>query len=78
MSGYIYNYNIYLKYIKKNIIDKNKLGKIKYIYFERSNFGPIRNDASCIWDLAAHDISSCLYFSTFFVRAVSVHRPVQA
>ncbi len=61
MSGYIYNYNIYLKYIKKNIIDKNKLGKIKYIYFERSNFGPIRNDASCIWDLAAHDISSCLY-----------------
>jgi predicted dehydrogenase len=61
MSGYIYNYNIYLKYIKENIIRKNKLGKIKYIFFERSNFGPIRNDASCIWDLASHDISSCLY-----------------
>ncbi len=61
MSGYIYNYNIYLKYIKNKIINKNKLGKIKYIYFERSNFGPIRNDASCIWDLAAHDISSCIY-----------------
>ncbi len=61
MSGYIYNYNTYLKYIKDKIINKNKLGKIKYIYFERSNFGPIRNDASCIWDLAAHDISSCIY-----------------
>lgn len=61
MSGYIYNFNIYLKYIKDNIINKNRLGKIKYIYFERSNFGPIRNDSSCIWDLAAHDISSCIY-----------------
>ena len=53
MSGYIYSYNIYLKYIKENILSKNKLGKIKYIFFERSNFGPIRNDSSCIWDLAA-------------------------
>ena len=61
MSGYIYNFNIYLKYIKESILEKNKLGKIKYIYFERSNFGPIRSDASCIWDLAAHDISSCIY-----------------
>ena len=61
MSGYIYRYNVYLKYIRENILKKNKLGKIKYIYFERSNFGPIRNDSSCIWDLAAHDISSCIY-----------------
>ena len=61
MSGYVYNYNTYLEYIKEKIISNNKLGKIKYIYFERSNFGPIRNDASCIWDLAAHDISSCIY-----------------
>lgn len=60
MSGYIYNYNVYLKFIK-NIIVKKKIGKIKYIYFERSNLGPIRNDASCIWDLAAHDISSCIF-----------------
>ena len=61
MSGYVYSYNVYLKYIKDKIINKNKLGKIKYIFFERSNFGPIRNDASCNWDLAAHDISSCIY-----------------
>jgi predicted dehydrogenase len=60
MSGYIYNYNVYLEFIK-NIIKKKKIGKIKYIYFERSNLGPIRNDASCIWDLAAHDISSCIF-----------------
>ena len=60
MSGYIYNYNVYIDYIKKIIQNKN-LGKIKYIYIERSNLGPIRNDVSCIWDLASHDISTCLY-----------------
>ena len=60
MSGYIYTYNIYIQYIKK-IIKTNKLGNIKYIYFERSNLGPIRNDTSCLWDLASHDLSTAMY-----------------
>ena len=46
MSGCMYNYNVYINYIK-NIKEKN-LGSIKYMYFERCNLGPIRNDASCI------------------------------
>ena len=50
MSGYVYNYNVYINYIKK-IIKKKELGKIRYISIERSNLGPIRNDASSIWDL---------------------------
>lgn len=58
-SGYIYNFNNYIEYIEK-ILKQKKLGKIKYIYFERSNLGPIRNDVSCIWDLASHDISTSL------------------
>ena len=60
MSGYIYNYNVYINYIKK-ILKKNALGKIKYMYLERCNLGPIRNDTSCIWDLASHDISTSYY-----------------
>ena len=60
MSGYIYNYNVFINYIK-NILKKNILGKIRYIYFERCNLGPIRNDTSCIWDLASHDISTATY-----------------
>jgi UDP-N-acetylglucosamine 3-dehydrogenase len=60
MVGYIYNYNVYINYIKKILI-KKKLGRIKYMYFERSNLGPIRNDTSCLWDLAAHDISTSYY-----------------
>tara|TARA_X000001036_G_scaffold430541_1_gene463375 strand:+ start:2185 stop:3198 length:1014 start_codon:yes stop_codon:yes gene_type:complete len=60
MSGYIYNFNVFIKYIKK-ILNKNLLGKVRYIYFERCNLGPIRNDTSCIWDLASHDISTSTY-----------------
>lgn len=60
MIGYIYNFNNYIKYIK-NLLKKNYLGKIKYLYFERSNLGPIRYDTSCIWDLASHDVSTSYY-----------------
>ena len=60
MIGYIYNYNVYINYIKK-LIEKKYLGKLKYLYFERSNLGPIRYDTSCIWDLASHDISTSYY-----------------
>jgi len=54
--GYIYIYNNYIRYIKK-IIKSKELGKIKYINFQRQNFGPIRNKVSAAYDLATHDIS---------------------
>ena len=54
--GYIYLYNNYIRYIKK-IIKSKKLGKIRYINFQRQNFGPIRNKVSATYDLATHDIS---------------------
>jgi predicted dehydrogenase len=61
MSGYIYRYNVYIKYIK-NILSQGTLGDINYVSFERANLGPVRNDISCIFDLASHDISTCIYF----------------
>jgi len=54
--GYIYLYHQYINYLR-NIIKKNKLGKIKYIKFQRQNFGPIRNDVNSFADLATHDLS---------------------
>ena len=54
--GYIYLYHQYINYLK-NIIKNNKLGKIKYIKFQRQNFGPIRNDVNAFADLATHDLS---------------------
>jgi len=58
--GYIYVYNDYIKYLKK-IIKSKKLGKIKYINFQRQNFGPIRNKVSAAYDLATHDLSILYY-----------------
>ena len=49
-------YNQYIKYIKK-IVNKKTLGTIKYINFQRQNFGPIRDGVSSIYDLATHDLS---------------------
>lgn len=60
MIGYVYIFNPYIQFIKR-AIKKNILGKIKYIYYERCNLGPIRNDTSCIWDLSSHDISTTIY-----------------
>ena len=54
--GYIYLYHDYIKYIKK-IIKNKKFDKIKYIKFQRQNFGPIRNDVNSFADLATHDLS---------------------
>lgn len=58
--GYIYLYNDYIRYLKKIILQK-KIGKIKYISFQRQNFGPIRSDVSSFLDLATHDISILSY-----------------
>ena len=57
MVGYVYLYNKYIKYIYNDIIKKKVLGNIKYIEFNRKNFGPIRKETSSLWDLASHDIS---------------------
>ena len=59
MSGYIYLYNDYIKFIKKVIKKKNLLGKIFYVSCERLNLGPVRNDVSAAWDLSSHDIAIC-------------------
>ena len=54
--GYIYLYHDYIKYLKK-IVKNKKFGNIKYIKFQRQNFGPIRNDVNSFADLATHDLS---------------------
>ena len=72
MGGYVYNYNIYINYINK-ILDKKILGPLKYMSFERLNLGPVRNDVSCIWDLASHDLSTCYYLLRKRPTIIDVH-----
>ena len=60
MFGYIYCYNNYIQYVKK-ILNKNLLGEILYMNFQRQNLGPIRNDVNVADDLSSHDLSIILF-----------------
>ena len=59
MFGYIYCYNDYIEKIH-NILNKNLLGKILYVSFQRQNLGPIRNEVDVDYDLSSHDLSIIL------------------
>ena len=73
MSGYIYQYNPYINYIK-DILKKKTLGQIKYIQCIRNNLGPIREDISSLYDLTAHDLSICKYFFNSQPKILSVSK----
>jgi len=47
----------------KELIHEGKIGKIKYIYSNRLNFGKIRKIEDVLWSLAPHDISLFLFFA---------------
>ena len=47
----------------KELVDKGVIGKIKYIYSNRLNFGKIRTVENVLWSLAPHDISLFLLFA---------------
>jgi len=44
----------------KQIIKRRDLGSLRFITSNRTNLGPIREDANVIWDLAPHDLSMIL------------------
>ena len=56
MSGHLYLFNPYIRYIKKSITS-NKLGKLYYLFSQRLNFGIVRNDIDVKWNLGPHDVS---------------------
>ena len=47
----------------KELIHEGKIGKIKYIYSNRLNFGKIRQIEDVLWSLAPHDISILQYLT---------------
>ena len=56
MVGHIFLYNSGVRKVKE-YIDSGKLGKLYYLYSQRTNLGPIRDDVNAVWDLAPHDIA---------------------
>lgn len=45
----------------KNLLRSGKVGKIHYGYGDYTALGPIRNDVSALWDLAAHFLYTITY-----------------
>ncbi len=72
MVGHVYKHNPGVIKLKE-IIKEGKLGKIYYLKAERIGLGPIRKQASALWDLATHDIYIALYLLEKLPLTVSSH-----
>ena len=56
MAGHVYHYHAAWQALRK-AVRAGRLGRIRYLDSKRTNFGPVREDVSVMWDLAPHDIS---------------------
>lgn len=61
MVGHIFRYNPAINYVQK-LLAAGGIGEVEYLYFTRTNLGPIRSDVNVAWDLMAHDVSILLHF----------------
>jgi len=61
MVGHTFMYNPAVNKVKE-LIKKRVLGKVYYLYSQRTNLGPLRRDINSSWDLAPHDISIFSYW----------------
>jgi len=61
MVGHTFLFNPAVRAIK-GYIEQGLLGEIRYLYFQRTGLGPIRQDVNALWDLAPHDFSMLRYW----------------
>jgi predicted dehydrogenase len=61
MVGHTFLFNPAVRAIKR-YIDDGLLGRLRYMYFQRTGLGPIRQDVNALWDLAPHDLSMLRYW----------------
>ena len=60
MVGHTFLYNSAVRYLKQ-LLERDELGQLYYIYSQRLNLGQVRSDVNAWWNLAPHDISILLY-----------------
>ena len=60
LVGHVMLFHPAINKIKK-LIDSGKIGRLKYIYSNRLNFGKVRDEENVFWSLAPHDISIFQY-----------------
>lgn len=57
MVGHTFLYNPGIRKMKEVVRARETFGDVYYLAARRNNLGPIREDASAVWDLAPHDIA---------------------
>ncbi len=72
MVGHILHYHPAVKKLKQ-IISQGQLGKIHYMYSNRTNIGRIRHEENILWSFAPHDISLMLSISGNLPVEVCAH-----
>jgi predicted dehydrogenase len=60
MVGHIFRFNPGVNKLRDLMYD-GTAGDVRYMHCVRTNLGPVREDVSVIWDLAAHDVSIALH-----------------
>lgn len=60
MVGHLLEYHPVVTRLRE-MVQREELGKIHYIYCQRVNLGTVRGDENAMWNFAPHDISSILY-----------------
>jgi predicted dehydrogenase len=60
MVGHTFLYNPGIQKMRE-CLQADSFGKVYYLHSTRTNLGPIRKDASVLWDLAPHDVAIFCY-----------------
>jgi predicted dehydrogenase len=60
MVGHLLEYHPAVTRLKE-IVDRDELGDLYYIYGNRLNLGKLRADENALWSLGAHDVSVALH-----------------
>ncbi len=58
--GHLLEYHPAVTWLKL-LVDNGELGKIRYLYSNRLNFGKFRTEENVLWSFAPHDISMMIY-----------------
>jgi predicted dehydrogenase len=60
MVGHLLLYHPVIKAMKREL-DAGSIGRVLYLYFQRTNMGKVRSHENVLWSLAPHDISVALH-----------------
>jgi predicted dehydrogenase len=60
MVGHVFYYNPAISLVRQ-LLNSGAIGDLQYLYFTRTNLGPIRSDVNVVWDLMTHDVSIVLH-----------------